>query len=105
MQKELNLLGKALAEPDKPFVAIIGRAKVSDKIQVIDNLLDKADAIIIGGGMAYTFLNAQNQSNGKSLLETDKTYVARTAREKEKTKIVRFLRPAHHLLANQLDPH
>src|SRR5271154_1270722 len=61
MQKELTYLGKALAEPDKPFVAIIGGAKVSDKIQVIDNLLEKVDAIIIGGGMAYTFLKARGQ--------------------------------------------
>src|ERR1700712_5525235 len=69
MEKELTYLGKALSEPDKPFVAIIGGAKVSEKIGVIDNLLDKADAIIIGGGMAYTFLNAQGQTTGKSLVE------------------------------------
>src|SRR6201996_5131379 len=82
MEKELTYLGKALTEPDKPFVAIIGGAKVSDKIQVIDNLLDKADAIIIGGGMAYTFLNAQGQTTGKSLVETDKIDVAKAALEK-----------------------
>src|SRR6185312_15103634 len=68
MERELTYLGKALSQPDKPFVAIIGGAKVSDKIQVIDNLLDIADAIIIGGGMAYTFLNAQGQTTGKSLV-------------------------------------
>ena len=82
MEKELTYLGKALTEPDKPFVAIIGGAKVSDKIEVIDNLLDKADAIIIGGGMAYTFLNAQGQATGKSLVETDKIDVAKAALDK-----------------------
>jgi phosphoglycerate kinase len=104
MQKELTYLGKALTEPDKPFVAIIGGAKVSDKIQVIDNLLDKADAIIIGGGMAYTFLNAQGQSTGKSLVETDKIEVAKAALEKAKAKGVRFLLPVDHVLADKFAP-
>jgi phosphoglycerate kinase len=100
MQKELTYLGKALTEPDKPFVAIIGGAKVSDKIDVIDNLLEKADAIIIGGGMAYTFLNAQGQSTGKSLVESDKIDVAKAALEKAKAKGVRFLLPVDHILAD-----
>jgi phosphoglycerate kinase len=104
MQKELTYLGKALQEPDKPFVAIIGGAKVSDKIQVIDNLLDKADAIIIGGGMAYTFLNAQGQSTGKSLVETDKIDIAKAALEKAKAKGVRFLLPVDHVLADKFAP-
>jgi phosphoglycerate kinase len=106
MEKELTYLGKALSEPDKPFVAIIGGAKVSDKIQVIDNLLDKADAIIIGGGMAYTFLNAQSnpQHTGKSLLETDKIAVAKAALEKAKAKGVRFLLPVDHVLADKFAP-
>jgi phosphoglycerate kinase len=104
MQKELTYLGKALTEPDKPFVAIIGGAKVSDKIQVIDNLLDKADAIIIGGGMAYTFLNAQGQATGKSLVETDKIDVAKAALEKAKAKGVRFLLPIDHVLADKFAP-
>jgi phosphoglycerate kinase len=104
MQKELTYLGKALTEPDKPFVAIIGGAKVSDKIQVIDNLLDKADAIIIGGGMAYTFLNAQGQSTGKSLVEADKIDVAKSALEKAKAKGVRFLLPVDHILADKFAP-
>ena len=65
MESELNHLGKALNEPDKPFVAIIGGAKVSDKIQVIESLMDKADAILIGGGMAYTFLRAQGAGDGQ----------------------------------------
>jgi phosphoglycerate kinase len=104
MEKELTYLGKALTEPDKPFVAIIGGAKVSDKIEVIDNLLDRADAIIIGGGMAYTFLNAQGQSTGKSLVETDKIDVAKAALEKAKAKGVRFLLPVDHVLADKFAP-
>jgi phosphoglycerate kinase len=104
MEKELTYMGKALTEPDKPFVAIIGGAKVSDKIQVIDNLLDKADAIIIGGGMAYTFLNAQGQSTGKSLVETDKIDVAKAALKKAKAKGVRFLLPVDHILADKFSP-
>ena len=104
MEKELTYLGKALTEPDKPFVAIIGGAKVSDKIDVIDNLLDRADAIIIGGGMAYTFLNAQGQSTGKSLVETDKIDVAKAALKKAETKGVRFLLPVDHVLADKFAP-
>jgi phosphoglycerate kinase len=104
MERELTYLGKALTEPDKPFVAIIGGAKVSDKIQVIDNLLDKADAIIIGGGMAYTFLNAQGQTTGKSLVETDKIDVAKAALAKAEAKGVRFLLPVDHVLADKFAP-
>jgi len=104
MQKELTYLGKALTNPDKPFVAIIGGAKVSDKIQVIDNLLDKADVIIIGGGMAYTFLNAQGQSTGKSLVETDKIEVAKAALSKAQARGVRFLLPVDHVLADKFAP-
>jgi phosphoglycerate kinase len=101
MERELTYLGKALDQPDKPFVAIIGGAKVSDKIQVIDNLLDIADAIIIGGGMAYTFLNAQGQTTGKSLVETDKIEIAKAALDKAKAKGVRFLLPIDHVLADK----
>src|ERR1700734_1133766 len=79
MEKELNFLGKVLTEPDRPFVAIIGGSKISGKIDVIDNLLDKADTLLIGGGMAYTFLNALGQTTGKSLVETDKVDVALAA--------------------------
>ena len=104
MEKELTYLGKALTEPDKPFVAIIGGAKVSDKIQVIDNLLDKADVIIIGGGMAYTFLNAQGQSTGKSLVETDKIEIAKAALSKAEARGVRFLLPVDHVLADKFTP-
>jgi len=101
MEKELTYMGKALGEPDKPLVAIIGGAKVSDKIGVIDHLLDIADAILIGGGMAYTFLNAQGQSTGKSLVEKDKIDVAKAALEKAKAKGVRFLLPVDHVLADK----
>src|SRR6266702_3015405 len=104
MDKELTYLGKAVTDPIKPFVAIIGGAKVSDKIMVIDNLLDKADAIIIGGGMAYTFLNAQGQTTGKSLVETDKIDVAKAALAKAKEKGVRFLLPVDHVLADKFAP-
>ena len=104
MNKELEYLGKAVSDPLKPFVAIIGGAKVSDKIEVIDNLLEKADAIIIGGGMAYTFLNAQGQPTGKSLVESDKLDVAKAALAKAKKNGVRFLLPIDHVLADKFAP-
>ncbi len=100
MEKELKFLGGALENPDKPFVAIVGGAKVSDKIAVIDNLLDKVDAIIVGGGMAYTFLNARGQKTGKSLLEADKIDVAAAALKKAEANGVRFLLPVDHVLAD-----
>ena len=103
MESELMHLGKALNEPDKPFVAIIGGAKVSDKIGVIESLMEKADAILIGGGMAYTFLRAQGQETGKSLVEEDKIEVARAALEKAKAKGVKFLLPVDHVLADAFD--
>ena len=101
MEKELNYMGKALDEPAKPFVAILGGAKVSDKIEVIDNLLSKVDAILIGGGMAYTFLKARGQETGKSLLEADKVDVAKDALAKAEAKGVRFLLPIDHVLADK----
>jgi phosphoglycerate kinase len=104
MEKELNYLGKALTEPDRPFVAILGGAKVSDKIEVIDNLLEKVDALLIGGGMAYTFLNANGQKTGKSLLEADKLDVAREATRKAKDRGVQFLLPVDHVLADRFAP-
>lgn len=72
VEKEIDVMGKALEDPERPFVAILGGAKVSDKIGVIENLLDKVDAILIGGGMAFTFLKAEGKEIGKSLLEEDK---------------------------------
>jgi phosphoglycerate kinase len=101
MEKELTYLGKVLTNPDKPFVAIIGGAKVSDKIEVIDSLLDRADTLIIGGGMAYTFLNAQGQTTGKSLVETDKIEVARAALAKAEKNKVKLLLPIDHILADK----
>ena len=101
MEKELNYLGKALESPEKPFVAILGGAKVSDKIEVIDNLLGKVDALLIGGGMAYTFLKARGQDVGKSLLEADKIDTAKQALAKAEANGVRFLLPIDHILASK----
>src|SRR5271170_5436972 len=103
MEKELNFLGKVLTEPDRPFVAIIGGSKISGKIDVIDNLLDKADTLLIGGGMAYTFLQALGQTTGKSLIEADKVEVARAALEKAKARGVKLLLPVDHVLADKFD--
>ena len=101
MEKELNYMGKALTDPARPFVAILGGAKVSDKIQVIDHLLTKVDAILIGGGMAYTFLKAKGQDTGKSLLEADKIDIAKDALAKAEARGVRFLLPIDHVLADK----
>ncbi len=101
MEKELNYLGKALEAPEKPFVAILGGAKVSDKIEVIHSLLSKVDALLIGGGMAYTFLKAKGQDVGKSLVEADKLDVAREALSQAEAKNVRFLLPIDHVLADK----
>lgn len=101
LEKELSYLGKAVSDPAKPFVAILGGAKVSDKIDVIDHLLDKADTLVIGGGMAYTFLNAQGQSTGKSLVEGDKLEVAKAALDKAKRNRVTLLLPIDHVLADR----
>ncbi|HWI51661.1 MAG TPA: phosphoglycerate kinase [Symbiobacteriaceae bacterium] len=88
MQKEVDIMGKALAHPDRPFVAIIGGAKVSDKITVIENLLPKVDWLIIGGGMANTFLAAKGYATGKSLVETEKIETAKVLLEKANGKIL-----------------
>jgi phosphoglycerate kinase len=104
MEKELQYLGKALSEPARPFVAILGGAKVSDKIKVIDNLLGKVDSLLIGGGMAYTFLKAKGQDVGKSLVEADKLDIAKDALKKAEEKGVRFLLPVDHVLADKFAP-
>ncbi len=104
MEKELQYLGRALHNPQKPFVAILGGAKVSDKIGVIQNLLDKVDAFIIGGGMAYTFLKAMGQEVGKSLLETDKIELAKQTLQQAKDRRVKFLLPVDHVVAAKLEP-
>ncbi len=101
MERELNYLGKAVTEPFRPFVAIIGGAKVSDKIEVINALLDRVDSLLIGGGMTYTFLNAKGQTTGKSLVETDKIDVARAALKKAEERGVKFLLPVDHVLADK----
>lgn len=103
MEKELNFLGKVLAEPDRPFVAIIGGSKISGKIDVIDNLLDKADTLLIGGGMAYTFLQALGQTTGKSLVEIDKIDIAKAALETAKRKGVKLILPLDHVLADKFE--
>ena len=97
--KELDIMGKALDDPKRPFVAVLGGAKVSDKINVINNLLEKADTIIIGGGMAYTFKKAEGYTIGKSLLEEDKLDYAREMMQKAEAKGVKFLLPVDNLCA------
>ncbi len=101
--KELEFLGKKTSSPDRPFTVILGGAKVSDKIMVIDSLLDKADVIIIGGAMAYTFALAKGIKVGESLSEPDKVDLARSALDKAKEKGVRFLLPVDTLGTNALD--
>jgi phosphoglycerate kinase len=103
MQKELEYLGRVMHSPEKPFVAILGGAKVSDKIPVIQNLLTKVDSLIIGGGMAYTFLKAQGQQIGKSLLETDKINLARQLLQQAKDRHVKILLPIDHVVADKPD--
>ncbi|NLD34865.1 MAG: phosphoglycerate kinase, partial [Clostridiales bacterium] len=100
IEKELKFLGKALEDPDRPFVAILGGAKVSDKIGVINNLLDKVDVLIIGGGMAFTFAKAQGGEIGKSLLEADRLDYAREMIEKAGRKGVKLLLPEDTVAAD-----
>ncbi len=99
MEKELKYLGGALANPERPFVAILGGAKVSDKITVIENLLDKVDTILIGGGMAYTFLKAQGYEIGKSLVEADRLELAKDLLKKAEQAGVNFMLPVDHVAA------
>ena len=100
MDKELEVIGKALSNPERPFTAIIGGAKVKDKIGVIDNLLDKVDHLIIGGGLAYTFVKAQGHEVGNSLLEEDKIDLAKSFIEKAKEKGVNFYIPIDAIVAD-----
>jgi phosphoglycerate kinase len=97
IQKEVEYLGKALGSPARPFVAIIGGAKVSDKIKVLENLIAKADAVLIGGAMAYTFLKAQGVPVGKSLVEEDKLELARQILERAQARKVDLLLPSDHV--------
>jgi phosphoglycerate kinase len=103
MQKELEYLGQATTNPGKPFVAILGGAKVSDKIDVIRNLLSKVDALLIGGAMAYTFLKAQGKQVGKSLVEEDKISLAKELLEEAQRRGVRLLLPLDHVTAEKID--
>jgi len=103
MERELKYLGEELENPKKPFVVILGGAKVSDKIKVIDRLLEKADTILIGGAMAYTFALAQGKKIGNSLSEPDKIDIAKQALEKAKTKGVKFLLPIDTYVVEKFD--
>ena len=104
MEKELDYLGRALRAPGRPFVTILGGAKVSDKIGVIRNLMDRVNAMLIGGGMAYTFLKAQGQAIGKSLLEEDKVELAKELLAVAQKKNVRLLLPVDHVVAPKPEP-
>ncbi len=101
VQKEISVMGKALENPERPFVAILGGAKVSDKIGVIENLLNKVDTILIGGGMAYTFLKAKGYEVGTSILEEDKIDLAKGLLEKAKQKGVKLLLPVDITIAKE----
>lgn len=101
MEKELDVLGKALSNPERPFTAIIGGAKVKDKIGVIENLLDKVDHLIIGGGLVFTFVKAMGHDIGKSLLEEDKIELAKGFIEKAKEKGVQLHMPVDAVVANE----
>ncbi|WP_330360750.1 phosphoglycerate kinase [Clostridioides difficile] len=104
IQKELKFLGEAVANPVRPFTAILGGAKVSDKLAVINELLEKVDNLIIGGGMAYTFLKAQGYEVGTSLLEIDKVEYAKEMMEKAKNKGVNLLLPVDVVMADHFAP-
>jgi len=103
MEKELRYLGHALESPGHPFVAILGGAKVSDKIEVIENMLGKVDRLIIGGAMAYTFFRAQNIGTGKSLVEEDKIDAARSILEHAKVGNLVFALPVDHVVTDKID--
>jgi phosphoglycerate kinase len=103
MEKELDYLGRALHNPEHPFIAILGGAKVSDKIGVIQNLMSNVDALIIGGGMAYTFLKAMGEPVGKSLVEEDKIDLAKQLLQEAKTRKLKFLLPVDHVVADKID--
>ena len=104
IEKELTVLGNAINNPERPFMAILGGAKVSDKIGVIDSLLDKVDTLMIGGGMAYTFFKAQGYSVGNSLCEEEKTGLALEAMEKAKQKGVKLLLPVDTKVGKEFKP-
>ena len=103
IQKEITVMGQALEDPKRPFVAILGGAKVSDKIGIINNLLDKVDTLIIGGGMAYTFMRALGNNVGTSLCEEDKIDLAREMMAKAREKGVNFILPVDNIISRDYD--
>jgi phosphoglycerate kinase len=103
MEKELAYLGKAISNPERPFVAVLGGAKVSDKIEVVQNLMKLADAMLIGGAMAYTFLKSEGKPVGKSLVENDKLDLARGLLDEAAKEKFRLLLPVDHVLAESPD--
>jgi phosphoglycerate kinase len=104
IQKELEIMGKALEDPKRPFIAILGGAKVSDKIGVIENLMSKVDVLIIGGGMAYTFLKALGDEVGKSLLDAERVELAASLIQRAKDQSVEFLLPVDIVIADAFAP-
>jgi len=103
MERELRYLGEALGNPERPFVAVLGGAKVSDKIEVIENLLSRVDRLLIGGAMAYTFFKAQGLPVGKSLVEDDKLDAARDILARAKDRRIKLLLPVDHVVAEKLE--
>jgi phosphoglycerate kinase len=104
MERELAYLGKAISNPERPFVAILGGAKVSDKIEVVENLMKIADLLLIGGGMAYTFLKAQGKGIGKSLLENEKLDLAKKILDNARARNFDFLLPVDNVIAPEFKP-
>ncbi len=103
MEKELDYLGRAMSHPEKPFVAILGGAKVSDKIAVIENLMKKVNTLIVGGAMAYTFLKVRGHAVGRSRVEDDKLELAKQILRDAETHGVKFLLPVDHVVADKID--
>ena len=101
VEKELSILGKAISNPTRPFVVVIGGAKIKDKIALISHIIDIADVVLIGGAMAYTFLKAQGYNMGRSLVERDKLQLARLLLEKAKIQNVKVVLPVDHIVAGE----
>ena len=104
MERELSYLGKALEHPDRPFLAVLGGAKVSDKIEVIENLMQRVDGMLVGGGMAYTFLRARGVEVGRSLVEEDKIPLARGLLRKAEQAGIPLVLPVDHVVTGELEP-
>jgi len=103
LMKEIQFLGEVVSNPKRPFIAILGGAKVKDKIKMVDNLIEKVDALLIGGGMAYTFLKAQGIEIGKSLLDAERVPLAKELLEKAKAKNVEIVLPNDYVITNNLN--